>query len=37
MILVSVIFSGGIGYLQGAQDAPDLILAVGVAGSGLGH
>ena len=25
-----------IGCLQGAQDAPDLILAVGFAGSGLG-
>ena len=37
MILVSIIFFGGIGYLQGAQDAPDLTLAVGVAGSGLGH
>ena len=37
MILVSIIFFGGIGYLKGAQDAPDLILEVGVAGSGLGH
>ena len=26
MILVSIIFFGGIGYLLGAQDAPDLIL-----------
>ena len=25
-----------IGYLEGAQDAPDLILAVGRLGSGLG-
>ena len=36
MVLVSIIFFGGIGYLEGAQDAPDLILAVGFAGSGLG-
>ena len=26
MILVSIIFFGGIGYLEGAQEAPDLPL-----------
>ena len=28
MVLVSIIFFVGIGYLQGAQEAPDLPLAV---------
>ena len=36
MVLVSIIFFVGVGYLEGAQDAPDFMLAVGVAGSGLG-
>ena len=36
MVLVSIIFFMGIGYLEGAQDAPDVILAVGRLGSGLG-
>ena len=36
MVLVSIIFFVCIGYLEGAQDAPDLILAVRVAGFGLG-
>ena len=35
MILVSIIFFGGIGYLEGAQEAPDLPLDVGVNGTGL--
>ena len=34
MILVSIIFFGGIGYLEGAQEAPDLPLAVAPPGSG---
>ena len=34
MILVSIIFFGGIGYLKGAQEAPDLPLAVAPPGSG---
>ena len=34
MILVSIIFLGGIGYLEGAQEAPDLPLAVAPPGSG---
>ena len=36
MVLVSIIFFVGIGYLEGAQDAPGVILAVGRLGSGLG-
>ena len=36
MVLVSIIFFVGIGYLEGAQDAPDLILAVSRLASGLG-
>ena len=35
MILVSIIFFGGIGYLEGAQEAPDLPLAVALTGNGL--
>ena len=35
MILVSIIFFGGIGYLEGAQEAPDLPLAVAPTGTGL--
>ena len=37
MILVSKTFLVAIGCLQGAQEALDLILAVGVTGSGCGH
>ena len=37
MVLVNIIFLVGIGYLEGAQDAPDVILAVGSLGSGLGY
>ena len=35
MILVSIIFFGGIGYLEGAQEVPDLPLAVAPTGTGL--
>ena len=35
MVLVSIIFFVGIGYLEGPQEAPDLPLAVAVTGSGL--
>ena len=35
MILVSIIFFGGIGYLYGTQEAPDLPLAVAPTGTGL--
>ena len=35
MTLVSIIFFGGIGYLEGAQEAPDLPLAVALTGTGL--
>ena len=37
MILVSIICFGGIGYLEGAQEAPDLPLAVAPQGTGLGR
>ena len=37
MILVSIIFFGGMGYLEGAQEAPDLPLAVAPTGTGLAH
>ena len=35
MTLVSMIFFGGIGCLKGAQEAPDLPLAVAPTGTGL--
>ena len=35
MIRVSIIFLGGVGYLEGAQEAPDLPLAVAPTGTGL--
>ena len=35
MILVSIIFLGGIGCLKGAQEAPDLPFAVAPTGTGL--
>ena len=34
MVLVSIIFFMGIGYLEGPQEAPDLPLAVTLPGSG---
>ena len=34
MVLVSIIFFVGIGYLEGPQEAPDLPLAVTPPGSG---
>ena len=37
MILVSIIFLVAIGCLQGAQEAPDLPLAVAPTGTGLAH
>ena len=35
MILVSIIFFGGIGYLEGGQEALDLPPAVALTGIGL--
>ena len=35
MVLVSIIFFVGIGYLEGPQEAPDLPLAVAPTGTGL--
>ena len=35
MILVSIIFFEGIGYLEGTQEAPDLPQAVAPTGTGL--
>ena len=35
MILVSIIFFGGIGYLEGAQEVPDLPLVGAPTGTGL--
>ena len=37
MILVSKIFLVAIGCLKGAQEAPDLPLAVAPTGTGLAH
>ena len=37
MILVSIIFFRGIGYLYGAQDATNLPLAVALTGTGSEH
>ena len=34
MVLVSIIFFVGIGYLEGPREAPDLPLAVTLPGSG---
>ena len=35
MILARIIFIVGIGYLEGAQEVPDLSLAVALTGNGL--
>ena len=35
MVLVSIIFFVGLGYLEGPQESPDLPLTVAVTGSGL--